>query len=346
MPRTSGLRRIASPPAAYDCRMRSSSPPPRPKEEPEQVYFLIGAQRSGSTLLRLMLDHHPCISCLGEFNLALDCLEPDGSEPDTATYHSRLEELREYRYAGFAISPSLEPSQAIPELLEGMRRLDGTWKSIVGVAIHFRYREALRYWPEARFIHLVRDPRDVAPSVVAMGWTATCWHAAELWINSEDEVEKLAQRVPSERIVRVRFEDLVRQPETELRRMCALLGVEYDSRMLSYPADSTYPPPDASAAARWKKRMVSRDVREVEARVGARLFAYGYETSGLPPLATGPLQRAALWFRNRLGRFGWRWRTYGLIPVLNHAIGLRLGLKGVVARARQHIQDIDQQNMR
>jgi hypothetical protein len=326
--------------------MRSPSPPDRQRPAAGTVYFMIGAQRSGSTLLRLMLDHHPLVSCLGEFNLAFMALNGDGSEPDRASYHERLADLREYRYAGFAIPTDLEPRDAVPALFEAMRRQDGKMKPIVGATIHFRYREALRYWPNARFIHLVRDPRDVAPSVVAMGWAATCYHGAELWEESEREVEDLARIVHPDRFERLRFEDLVCHPERELSRLCRLLGVEYDPLMLTYPQDSTYPPPDPSAAARWTARAPARDVREIEARVGARLGTHGYEASELPPLRIGALHRFGLAMRNRCGRFRWRWRTYGPRPLLAHAIARRLGLAGMAARARRRIQDIDQQNLR
>jgi len=326
--------------------MRSASPPARHHLDGVQVFFLIGAERSGTTLLRLMLNHHPAIACLGEFNLAFEGLNEDGSEPDRETYHKRLNLSRTYRYSGVEVSADLDCREAIPALLEALHRKDGTGKHIVGASIHARYLEALRYWPELRFIHLVRDPRDVAPSAVAMGWIATCWHATELWLKAESAVEDLRKVLPADRIASVRFEDLVSQPEQELTRLCALLGVEYDARMLSYPEDSTYSPPDPSAASRWRKRMPRRDVREVEARAAEVMQRRGYELSGIKPLRMNTYRRAVLAARNRFGRFRARLNTYGPGVLLQYTIARRFDLAEMERRATLKIQDIDQKNLR
>lgn len=227
-----------------------------------------------------------------------------------------------------------------------MARKAGVVKRIVGATIHHHYRTALRIWPGARFVHLVRDPRDVAPSVVAMGWAATCWHATRFWIEPEREVEELKRAAPPGRVLELRFEDLVARPGEELARLCAGFGVDYDARMLSYPEDTTYPPPDASAAERWRTTLRSRDVREVEARAGAMMGRRGYEASGLPQLRVGSLRRRWLGARNRLGLFRSRMETYGAGPVLTHAFASRLGLEGMQSRALRRIQDIDQENLR
>jgi hypothetical protein len=219
-----------------------------PAEGP--LYFLVGAQRSGSTLLRVMLDHHPQVACLHEFNFALLAADEEGGHPDPETLRARLEADRQWRYAGLEFDPTLDYLAQLDAFLAQWRRRDGDGKPVVGFTLHFRYLLAHALWPEARFIHLVRDPRDVAISVVNAGWSGTTWHATARWLEAEREVDALAAVLPPGRLVRVRFEDLLQDLGGELARLCALLGVDYDPAMLDYTKDSNYRPPDASAAFR------------------------------------------------------------------------------------------------
>lgn len=311
------------------------------------TYFLIGAQRSGSTLLRLMLNHHPAIAHLGEFNWVLLPITDDlGMSREC--YWDRIEHSREFRYSGLTAHRGLEAENAIPDLLDQMYESRGKHKPIVGITLHFKYRLARRLWPNAKFIHLVRDPRDVAPSVIQMGWAATSWHAIQLWLESEDEVEDLESVVPPETLMRIRYEDLVRSPERELGRICAFLGLMYDEKMLSYPEDSTYPAPDASLAQKWRTRLLetAKDVQLIEARATARMVQRGYEDSGLPRLSPGACQRLWLGTADRAGQFMQRMKTYGVRLSVGHAIANRTGLKALARRFQRRMQDIDQMNLR
>ncbi|MHC4838742.1 MAG: sulfotransferase family protein [Planctomycetota bacterium] len=311
-----------------------------------QLYFLVGAQRSGSTMLRLMLDHHPQVACLHEFNFALLAADADGGHPDLATLHERLQADRQWRYAGLELDPALDYPAQLDAFLERWRQRDGGGKPVVGVTIHFRYDLALALWPEARFIHLVRDPRDVAPSVIKMGWAGNTWHATDRWVEAEREVDALAAALPPDRLLRVRFEDLVHDPEGELGRLCTLLGVDYDPAMLDYPADTSYPAPDPSAAYRWRGKAPELDVQLVEARAGALLADRGYEASGHPDLALSGIGQFRLGVQDRLARLRFRMRRYGAGAVLTNAVATRLGLDDTSARMRQRMQDQDQRNLR
>jgi hypothetical protein len=293
-----------------------------------------------------MLDHHPQVACLDEFDFVLDTLNPDGTEPDPTTLRERLQAERGYRFSGFQLPATLDFAASMRALFDNLMSQASAGKRVVGVTFHRHCLETLRYWPEAKFIHLVRDPRDVAPSVIAMGWAGTAWHATRFWLDAEEEVDRLKTVLAPERIVKIRFEDLVSRPVEELTRLCDLLGVAYDPLMLSYPANSTYPPPDSTAAARWKGRMVESDVRQVEQRTLARMIAHGYEPSGLPPLRLGAFQRWRMALSDRVYRFRWGLKTYGAVPVVTSAVASRLGLSSVAARARCRMQEIEMQNLR
>jgi hypothetical protein len=123
--------------------------------------FLVGAERSGTTLLRLMLDGHPQISWPCEFDFALEWPAPRaGSEPDLIDYWALLADSRQARRARIVINASLALPDLVRSFLEQLQRR--THKPVVGVTAHRHYERILRLWPEARFVYLIRDGRDVA----------------------------------------------------------------------------------------------------------------------------------------------------------------------------------------
>ncbi|SDL63244.1 Sulfotransferase family protein [Catalinimonas alkaloidigena] len=96
-------------------------------------------------------------------------------------------------------------------------------------------RELLHYLPEARFIHIVRDGRAIAASVLPLDWGPnTIKGAADLW------TQRLAQGFTAEqalkasgRFTTLRYEDLVCDPEMTLRKLCAEINLEFHPNMLT-----------------------------------------------------------------------------------------------------------------
>jgi hypothetical protein len=306
--------------------------------------FLVGAERSGTTLLRLMLDHHPRIAFLYEFDYAVTWLGDDGARPDLAAYHRALAQDRIF----LSTKASVDPALPYDELVEGFlrRRLEGDRKELVGATVHHHFDRLLHLWPDARFVHLLRDPRDVARSCVAMGWAGNPWCGVERWIVAERTWEHLASRLEPSRIHELRYEDLVREPEATLRELCRALGVEYDPAMLRYPERSTYPPPDPASAEAWRRTMAPLDVRLVEARVGPLLVARGYAPSGLPPLEVRAARRARLLLQDAVARRRARVARYGPRLVAADFLSRRLRLAGWQARVRRELHRVDEAHLR
>lgn len=215
--------------------------------------FIVGAKRSGTTLLGLLLDHHPDICFQGEFGYAVHFLKGDGSPPPLAEYHAKLVLDRVFRATGFIIDRSLEYHALLKSFIVQMRR--GTGKHIVGSIVHERFDHLLRYFPNSRFIHLVRDGRDVANSVVAMGWSGNIWDACRTWIEAEALWEHFVRRLPPDRYITVRYEELVADPQRVLSNVCTFLRTRFDARMLEIDRDTNYSQPDPSLALQWRRRM-------------------------------------------------------------------------------------------
>ena len=93
-----------------------------PRPGPPPPFFLVGSERSGTTLLRLMLDHHPTIAVPHEFEFAVTLVGDDGSLPEIGIYHSYLEGDNAFRRSGFSVLPNAPPegiSQGFEECLQG-----------------------------------------------------------------------------------------------------------------------------------------------------------------------------------------------------------------------------------
>jgi hypothetical protein len=284
--------------------------------------IIVGAPRSGTTLLRLMLDSHPQLAIPPE----------TGFLPAAAQLSGKGDELRELFYQLVISYPHDAPAWPDHGLDEGdFRRALAQLNPFTvagGVRTFYRlyaarhnkprwgdktpsYAKKLtaikEFLPEARFILLIRDGRDVALS----------WR--QQWFSPGNDIETLARAwqtwVQTARqqgrglphFTEVYFEDLVRQPQTVLRRLCNFLELPFDEAMLSYHMRSpqrlaehrerrrldgtlvlsrearlrqqarTMLPPDASRVFAWKQEM-SRDEQTRFLAVGGELLReLGYE---------------------------------------------------------------------
>jgi hypothetical protein len=297
--------------------MSSSSP----------LVFLAGPLRSGSTLLTLMLDRHPRVIAPGEFDFLFDALGKDGgmraaqslpaAELDHAlSVHRGYLAARE-RYD--ADGSSLERTRGFVAKYhqEGVCRL---------LCLHRNFLSAHELFPEARFIHLLRDPRDCAKSAVAIGFAGNLHYGADPWLDSETSWERLRPKLAGDQFIEVRYEELVTDPVRELGRICTFLGLDYQPRMLDL-SGTTYDTPSARFASQWRRGMSPVDVEVVEQRVGSLMRERGYEPVGARiklPMSRRP---AALWLQNMLSRHQRRIRLFGCSLWLQEMLSRRLGLR-------------------
>jgi len=285
--------------------------------------FLVGCVRSGTTLLRLMLDHHPDIAFDHEFEYAIDLIRPDGRYPSLDKFYSYLELHRIFLDSGRTIDRGLD----FPELVDSFLRQkrDEAGKELVGATIHYSYERVLNIWPDARFIHIVRDGRDVSLSIEAYGWTGNAYSASDWWIEAERSWDNLCRDVPADRRVEVRFEELIEKPEEALTTICDFLGLDYSPEMLTYPLHSTYAPPSRRRVERWRASD-PETIALIESRAGAMLAKRKYEASGLPLPTITRGEHRALIRRSRIEHARRRLKDRGAILFLADLISRRLNL--------------------
>ena len=306
----------------------------------ESPVFLIGAERSGTTLLRLMLDGHPQIAWPCEFDFAFEWPEATvGDWPKRIDYWQQLAESRPARRARIVIDASLEFPELVRSLLEQLRRR--THKPVLGVTAHRHYGRILRLWPEARFIYLLRDGRDVARSHIEMGWAGNVWASAPVWREAEREWRQASALIPRENRIEVRYEDLIRDPKRELSRICEFLDLDYAPEMLEYPLRSSYAAPDPRVIERWRDSLTARELGWLEREIGPELRARGYAASRARPAWIPAPRRLALQLGDRAGRLRFRVRRYGARLWVKHQVARRFRLAAFAHAASRQMHTID-----
>lgn len=287
--------------------------------------FLVGAERSGTTLLRLMLDYHPQIAWCNEFEYSIDLVSDEGKLPEMDRYYEWLETHRIFLASGFEIDRSLNYPQLINSFL--CQRRDRASKALIGATVHRHFNRLLHIWPDARFIHILRDARDVARSNIGMGWAGNVWTGVERWLEAEELWARLKQIIPENRRTELTYENLISEPVKVLTQLCEFMGVPYDEVMLSYAEASTYERPDQKYIAQWKRKMSEYEIRLVESKVGKMLEERGYKLSGLPELSINSAMKTILKSQDKWERVKFRMKRFGLILFIEDYLSRHLRLK-------------------
>jgi hypothetical protein len=152
--------------------------------------------------------------------------------------------------------------------------------------------ELAKWFPEARFVHVIRDGRNVALSYLERPWgPSSIGEAALYWRSRVGRGRAAGKALGPERYLEVRYEDVVTDPEAEVRQICEFLSLPWRPEMLSYHkaaeefiAQSHQPEafsalvlPPTSGLRKWSTEMADRDVALFEAIAGGLLEDLGYE---------------------------------------------------------------------
>lgn len=275
-------------------------------------FFIIGAQRSGTTLLRLMLNANPQVAIPEEGTFWMPLLRRYRKSIDRRISGLELKRCLSYidNNAQFKLW-GIDPSEVFDEItrMGGCNLRDIMARLYSAYAARFN-KEAwgdktpsffrmvpilARLFPEARFIHIVRDGRDlflswrkIEPSkknisVVALEWM----HKTE---SARDALNKTAPG----RSIEIRYEDLVSEPGKTLQFVCAHCDMEYSDKMLSYWQSSNkfigshhshliFRPVSTSSTGRWRSMLSAKETRLFECVAGTCLIRTNYQLSSVEP---------------------------------------------------------------
>jgi sulfotransferase family protein len=315
-----------------------------PAQKIETPIFLIGSERSGTTLLRLMLDHHPQIAFNLESEFLVSEISGTGAFPEMTGYLDRLRQNRVFRHSRFVIRGDLDYPALVNDFLQ--QKLQRDRKSVAGATVHYGFSKLQYIWPAAKYIYMLRDGRDVASSVVEMGWAGNVFVGANWWLEAEREWAAYRRSLPPDRWIEVRYEELIADTGAQLARICDFVGVSFSQRMFDYAKTSSYSLPDSSQACKWRRKMPAGDIRLLEARLGPQLAARGYELTSATPRRIAPARAAWLRLHSRLKVLRRRVVAFGLWLFTVELVSRRLGWTVVNGRAQHAIDALIDQNLK
>lgn len=294
---------------------------------------LYGSLRAGTTMFRLMLDGHPHLDAPGESDFMFDYIRQ--TERGWACDLEEMGQDRVFRMNGWALPRTTNGADAIGQLVG---QVAGFGRRPV-LIVHRNLEKVAALLPNAHVIHLKRDPRDVARSSIGMGWAGNVWHGADHWLETEKSWRAGVGQLHNAPL-ELRFEDLLAHPENQLRRVCSYLETDFFGSMLTYANSSSYAAPDPSLAYQWHRKLSDYEIQLIEARLGVYLPEHGYATSGLTPLKVGPFARAQLGIQNKLAKFRFAAKRYGLALILRHRIAGGLNISPWHRRMQIEIDEI------
>ncbi|MBA2337928.1 MAG: sulfotransferase [Acidimicrobiia bacterium] len=285
-----------------------------PSKDPLPVFpTIVGSGRSGTTLLRSMLNAHPELSIPRESHFLVDLASTDGrlvanDDLDVPALVDRLGSNPWFQAWDLDLAEvEAQLGKTAPaDLASAVRVVYSTYAHAHGKT---RYGDKtpsyvmhmptiLGLLPEARFVHLIRDGRDVALSFLDASFGPdTVEEAALHWKQRVRRGRSAGRQLGPGRYLEVFYEDLVTRPEDALGAICAFLDLPYHPQMLRYREllDDFIPTVDAlpshhenlAKAPRvtrsWQQEMSGHQVARFELLGGGELRRANYQLSGVRP---------------------------------------------------------------
>jgi hypothetical protein len=287
-------------------------------------FFIVGCDRSGTTMLRLILDRSPDVAIPTESMIVVDFAGQAGAPLATDAEFDRLAravwrhpKVREWALpggpparAGRIGAPAYRAALEAPFLayaeLHGKSRWADKTPYYVGELDLVK-----RVFPEARIVNLVRDGRDVALSLLRVPFgPSNVWAAARQWRAAVDAGDAGEDRY-GEDVLTIRYEDLVADPEPVVKRVCAFCEIAYRPEMLAVEESAAgrlaagqegwftelYAGIGTRSVGKWRTQMTPAQRAVFAAEAGEALRRHGYEVpdAGEPPRVPAAAYAAHNW---------------------------------------------------
>jgi hypothetical protein len=288
--------------------------------------IVLGVSRSGTTLLKSMLDANSKLAIPSESYFIPQLWDRHGAQPERAAILddlARLERIRQWDVDLGDVAARLPAAPTFAQVIDAVYSAyaESQGKQYYGdkTPLYMQYLDLLaRVFPGARYVHIVRDGRDAALSFLAMtrrprfnvSRPRRLADFAAAWRQETLAARRFGREHP---YLELRYEDLVAETETKLREICAFLGLAFEPQMLEYHREAdlditvdhvllTRPP--VRDVRDWRAQMAPADVELFEAIAGDALSELGYERAYPEPRrrARATVERAA--YAARLG--AWR----------------------------------------
>lgn len=273
--------------------------------------FVGGCGRSGTTLLAALLAGHSRAVAPPEAQFLVEGLAAgQGTDDAPAAFASLLAGSWRYRLWDLPTSLPTElaaAGKAPSEIMAGVARAyaerNGApgadrWVDHTPMNIGFA-PTLLAEFEAAPMVHIVRDPRAVIASVLPLDWGPATARAGARWWLSVIAMGLAAEASFPGRVVRVGYEELVRDPGGALERLCPALGLEFEPAMAG-GGEAGLPAythgqhalvgraPDPARIDAWRAKLSAAEVATIEAEVRDVPLMLGYELDGEAPVIGAP----------------------------------------------------------
>jgi hypothetical protein len=294
--------------------------------------IILGVRRSGTTLLRVILDRSPGIAIPDESYFVPQLAHRHRDKVDRMRFLDdlrRLPTLVEWGLSPGDVATRLGPESttedAIAAVFEAYAARHGKTRWGDKTPMYMQHLRLLeRLFSDALFVHLIRDGREAALSFLQMPdgvMTRTWAHPRDVqgfacqWRTEVVAAQSLGNRVGPSRYLEVRYEDFVADPPTITRSICDFAELRFEQAMLDYtssvdvsskPHQQRLRQPPTAGVRDWRSQMSREDARAFEAIAGDLLAELGYDL--LAPPARRPRKLPLTWYRARVS--AWNTAAY------------------------------------
>jgi hypothetical protein len=250
--------------------------------------FILGNPRSGTSLFRLMLNSHSMINATPECGFLhwwykkyadwdLSCFNSNRLDQ----YLSDLESSK--RIEDWKMDYTLLKEKIIQEKPENYAKLGelvyifygeqkGKSAKIIADKNNYyvnHYEDLNEIWPDAKYILVVRDGRDVACSYLNIETLVTnspykpklstdITTIANEWSTNNQNILDFSKSIPESQFMAIRYEDFVTESEFFLTKVCSFLGLHFESNMLNYYIKNAKEQDEPLSSLDWKKKTLEK----------------------------------------------------------------------------------------
>jgi len=269
--------------------------------------FISGLERSGTSLLFALLASHPSLAMTRRTNLWTYFYNQFGDLSRTENFDRCLGQMMRYKRL-VVLKPDaarirrefLQGERTYGRLFEILQRNHAErlgkprWGDKSLNTDRFTDQIFAAY-PQARILHIIRDPRDRYAS------SRTRWQtmkglagaATAMWLSSIQRAQRNQRKYPDRYLI-VRYESLTSQPEATLRRICSFIGEEYSPQMLEMRGSGKFRERGGNSSYGTRRTTVTRDsigrfrqvlskseIAFMQACAGARMRAFDYSLDSI-----------------------------------------------------------------
>lgn len=281
----------------------------RPESLSCNPFFVIGSGRSGNTLLRAILTAHPALA-----------IPPESYVLGRAIRHYRFYSFLPWELLARLVITEFESFEQFPTweievqpfyataltLPAEKRHLAGLLDAFYSYYAQARFPGATRWgdktpantfqvklidqvFPQAQYLHMVRDGRDAVASYLTAGLYHDPEEACRRWLRSVEIAQQFGARLEPGRYLEVTYEDLVRTPQATTQAVCHFLGVDFRPEMLEFwrttdtlgdtklaHHSNLRNPINEKSIGKWRRDLPPETRQYIETRLEAKLRALNY----------------------------------------------------------------------